>query len=143
MKRLALAFAASLLTTPALAADVGGSGTQPYGCTVVGNSSMNLVSTGPNQLIATGPGSIYQNSDTDYTLSAVTVSGPDANVQSTISAIGGTLSVASTDVGNAIQQINGELSENLTYTVSVSSSDGILTSGNYSAYATLTCTAAQ
>lgn len=142
MKKLLLPLAAVMAAQPVFAQNISASGTQGYSCTVVGNNSISLVSTGQNQLTATGAGSIYQNGATDYTLSAVTATGPDANKQATVSAAGSTLSVSATTAGGATQQITGELSENVTYTVTVSSSDGILSAGNYSASADLTCTAA-
>lgn len=142
MHKLLLAAALLLIPSASIAATVGGSGTQPYACTVVGDSSISLVSTGQNQLTATGSGSIYQNGSTDYTLTSVTATGPDANTQATVAASGGTLSVSATTSAGDTQQITGELSENVTYTVTVSSSDGILAAGSYSATADLTCAAA-
>ena len=142
MKALPLVGALLLSATPALADNVGGSGTQPYTCSVVGNSSLNLVSTGNNQLTATGSGSVSQNGDTDYALSSVTVTGPDANLQATTTAIGTTLNLSATDSVGDSQSVTGELIDTVNYTVTLSSSDGTLTAGSYTSAAELTCTAA-
>lgn len=142
MLKILFATALLLLPSASIAATISGSGTQPYSCTVVGSSSISLLSTGQNQLTATGSGSIYQNGNTDYTLTAVTASGPDSNIDAIVDANGGTLSTRASTAGGATQRIAGELAENVTYTVSVFSSDGILTAGNYTASAELTCTAA-
>lgn len=142
MKKLIPLLSALLLGAPAAASTVSGSGTQPYACTVVGNSSINLVSTGQNQLTANGSGSVYQNGATDYTLGSVTTTGPDANSQTTVTAIGGTLNMSATESAGDTQQISGELSETVTYTISISSSDSVLAAGNYTATTSLTCTAA-
>ena len=133
----------SLLLFPsaALASNVGGSGTQPYACTVVGNSSLNLVSTGQNQLTASGSGSITQNGDTTYTLSTVSVTGPDANVLASTTAVGNTLTMYASTLGGTAQALTGELSESITYTVTISSTDGILSAGSYTSAAELTCAA--
>lgn len=133
----------SLLLFPlaASASNVGGSGTQPYACTVVGNSSLNLVSTGQNQLTASGSGSITQNGNTTYTIGTVGITGPDTNVQASTTAIGNTLNVSATESLGDSQAITGELSESVTYTVTISSSDGILSAGSYTSAAELTCTA--
>ena len=139
---LLLAAAALLIPGASVAATIQGSGTQPFACTVVGNSSINLVSTGQNQLFATGSGTITQNGDTDYTISAVSVTGPDGNLQATIGATGNTLSLSATDAAGATQQVTGELSESTTYSVTISSSDGVLSAGSYTASADLTCSAA-
>jgi len=142
MKRLTLALAAALVCLPATAAEIGGTGTQPYACTVVGDPTVSLTSNGQNLIAGSGSGSIFQNNDTTYTLSSVTVTGPDSNRAGTISAGGSVLGVASTNSSSDTQDISGELSENVVYTVSVTSTDGILTSGSYTATASLTCTAA-
>ena len=142
MKKLIPLFSALLIGAPAMASTISGSGTQPYACTVVGDSSINLVSTGQNQLTATGTGSIYQNGSTDYTIGAVATSGPDANISAIVDANGSTLSVRATNTVGDSQQISGELAENVIYTVNISSTDGILSAGNYSATTSLTCTAA-
>ena len=131
----------ALFPLAASASNVGGSGTQPYACTVVGNSTLNLVSTGQNQLTASGPGSIIQNGNTTYSLGAVGITGPDANVQAATTAIGNTLSVSASESAGTLQAITGELSESVTYTVTISSSDGILSAGSYTSAAELTCAA--
>ena len=141
MKALPLIGALLLSATPALADNVGGSGTQPYACSVVGNSSLNLVSTGNNQLTATGSGSVSQNGATDYALSSVTATGPDANLQASTTAIGTTLNLASTESAGDAQSIAGELTDTVNYTVTLSSSDGTLTAGAYTSAAELTCIA--
>lgn len=141
MKRLLILGLTLLAPGVAMAATVGGSGTQPYACTVVGDSSIALVSTGQNQLTATGSGTIYQNGDTNYTIANVTTTGPDANIASTITAIGGTLNLSATRSTGSSQVISGELSENVTYTVTVSSTDSILSAGSYTSQTSLTCAA--
>ena len=140
MKRL-LVLAALLLAGPAMAETVGGSGTQPYSCTVVGNPSISLVSTGQNSLTATGGGSITQNADTTYTLTAVTATGPDVNRQSTISVASNSLNTSATESAGTTSLVSGEVSEATTYTITISSSDGVLTAGDYTASADLTCAA--
>lgn len=142
MKRLALALAASLFSAPVLASTIESSGTQPYACTVVGDNSISLVSVNQNQLSATGTGYVYQNGDTEYTLSTVTATGPDNAIEAVTSAIGGVVSLLSSHISSDSQQINGELSQNINYTVSVSSADGILAAGDYTTTTSLTCTAA-
>ena len=141
MKHLLILGLTLLAPGAAMAATVGGSGTQPYTCTVVGDSSIALVSTGQNQLTATGSGSIYQNGDTNYTITNVTATGPDANIASTITAVGGNLNLSATLSTGASQIISGELSENVTYTVTISSTDSILSAGSYTSQASLTCAA--
>ena len=141
MKRLLILALTLLAPGAAMAATVGGSGTQPYSCTVVGDSSIALVSTGQNQLTATGSGTISQNGDTNYTITSVTTTGPDANIASTITAIGGTLNLSATRTTGASQVISGELSENVTYTVTISSTDNILSAGSYTSQTSLTCAA--
>lgn len=141
MKKILLATLLALSPMAAFAANVGGTGTQPYACSVVGNSSLNLVSTGNNQLTATGAGSVSQNGDTTYTLSSVTATGPDANLQATTTAIGTTLSLSASNSAGATQVISGELTDTANYTVTLSSSDGTLTAGAYTSAAELTCVA--
>jgi len=141
MKKILLATLLALSPMAALADNVGGSGTQPYACSVVGNSSLNLVSTGNNQLTATGAGSVSQNGNTTYSLSLVTATGPDTNLQATTTAIGTTLNLSSTDSAGDTQAITGELTDTVNYTVSLSSSDGTLTAGAYTSAAELTCIA--
>lgn len=141
MKRLLILGLTLLAPGMAMAATVGGSGTQPYACTVVGDSSIALVSTGQNQLTATGSGTITQNGDTNYTMTSVTTTGPDVNIASTITAIGNTLNLSATRSTGSSQVISGELSENLTYTVTVSSTDSILSAGSYTSQTSLTCAA--
>jgi len=141
MKNLLLAIAFAFIPVAALADNVGGSGTQPYACSVVGDSSINMVSTGQNQLTASGSGSIKQNGNTTYSMTVVTTSGPDANLQASTTAIGNTLNLSSTESVSDTQAITGELDETVTYNVSLSSSDGILAAGAYTTAAELTCTA--
>ena len=131
MKKILLASLLALSPMAAFADNVGGSGTQPYACSVVGNSSLNLVSTGNNQLTATGAGSVSQNGDTTYSLSLVTASGPDSNLAATTTAIGTTLNLASNDTTGDTQAITGELTDTVNYTVTLSSSDGTLAAGAY------------
>lgn len=142
MKKILLATFLMLTPAAALAADVGGTGTQPYACSVVGNSSLNLVSTGNNELTATGAGSVSQNGDTTYSLSLVTATGPDSNLEATTTAIGATLNLSSTDSSSSTQTVLGELADTVTYTVALSSSDGTLSAGSYTSAAELTCLAA-
>ena len=141
MKTLLLAGVLLFAAAPAFADNVGGSGTQPYACSVVGNSSLNLVSTGNNQLTATGSGSVSQNGATDYSLSSVTANGPDTNLQASTTAIGTTLNLSSTNSAGDSQSVSGELTETVSYTVTLSSSDGTLAAGAYTSAAELTCTA--
>lgn len=141
MKNLLLAIAFAFIPVAAFADNVGGTGTQPYACSVVGNSSLNLVSTGNNQLTATGSGSVSQNGNTTYTLSSVTATGPDTNLQATTTAIGTTLNLSATNSAGANQAITGELTDTVNYTVTLSSSDGTLTAGAYTSAAELTCVA--
>jgi len=130
-----------LVPTAALADNVGGSGTQPYACSVVGNSSLNMVSTGNNQLTATGAGSVSQNGDTTYSLSLVTATGPDTNLDATTTAIGTTLNLSADDTAGDTQAITGELTDTVNYTVTLTSSDGTLAAGAYTSAAELTCIA--
>lgn len=141
MKKILLATLLALSPMAALADNVGGSGTQPYACSVVGNSSLNLVSTGNNQLTATGAGSVSQNGDTTYSLSLVTATGPDTNLDATTTAIGTTLNLSSSDSAGDTQAITGELTDTVNYTVTLSSSDGTLAAGSYTSAAELTCIA--
>jgi len=141
MKKILLATLLMLVPTAALADNVGGSGTQPYACSVVGNSSLNMVSTGNNQLTATGAGSVSQNGDTTYSLSLVTATGPDTNLDATTTAIGTTLNLSADDTAGDTQAITGELTDTVNYTVTLSSSDGTLAAGAYTSAAELTCIA--
>ena len=141
MKKILLATLLALSPMAALADNVGGSGTQPYACSVVGNSSLNMVSTGNNQLTATGAGSVSQNGDTTYSLSLVTATGPDSNLDATTTAIGTTLNLSADDAAGDTQAITGELTDTVNYTVTLSSSDGTLTAGAYTSSAELTCIA--
>lgn len=141
MKRLA-GLLAVLIAAPVSAAQISASGTQPYSCTVVGASSIPLTSIGQNALVGSAFGSIYQNSDTVYNLSAVTVTGPDVNRSATIEVTSNSLDTASTESFGTSTTINGELSQTTTYQVTISSTDGILTAGTYTASADLTCSAA-
>jgi len=135
--------AATLLFMPlAVSAEtISSSGTQPFACTVVGDTSIALGSANSNLLNGSGSGSITQNGSTVYTLGVVGVTGPDTNVEATTSASGATLSMGSTELAGAAQTITGALTESVTYDVTVSSSDGVLDAGAYTTTAELTCAA--
>jgi hypothetical protein len=100
------------------------------------------VSTGNNQLTATGAGSVSQNGSTTYTLSVVTATGPDVNLQASTTAIGTTLNLSASESAGTSQVISGELTDTVNYTVTLSSSDGTLAAGAYTSTAELTCVAA-
>ncbi len=141
MKRLLLIATLALMPSASIAATVAGSGTQPYACTVIGNSSINLVSTGNNQLTATGSGSLAQNGDTTYTMTAATTTGPDANLQDVTTVTGGSVSLSVTESAGDSQAITGELDQTVTYQITLSSSDGTLEAGSYTSSSELTCAA--
>ena len=141
MNKILLAVALFLMPAAAVAETISSSGTQPYACTVVGDTSIVLGSSNTNLLSGSGSGSISQNGDTVYTMGIVGVTGPDVNVEATTSALGTNLNVGSTESASGTQAVTGEVSENVSYSVTVSSSDGVLSPGAYTTTAELTCAA--
>ena len=141
MKKILLAALFAALPLSVSAAEVSGSGDQPYACTVISNSSITLVSTGNNELTATGSGSFAQNGNTTYTMSAATTTGPDVNLQDVTTVTGGSVSLSVTESAGDSQAITGELDQTVTYRITLSSSDGTLEAGSYTSSSDLTCAA--
>ena len=149
MKRLLAAAASASLLFPsaALAVDSGtvtGTGTVGYVCDMTLPGTTNLTASGADSLAGLDTIGLQQNGNTTYTLSGLTLSGPNG------SDLLGTIQVARED-GTAIVtnsstttpatgDVTGTVSENgrLSMTIQELTLEGMLI-GNYSVSATLSC----
>ena len=150
MKRLLAAAAASaslLFPSAALAVDSGtvtGTGNVSYVCDMTLPGTTNLTAAGADSLTGLDTIGLQQNGDTTYTLSALTVSGPNgSDLLGTIQVAReeGTPVVTNSSTSTAATgNVTGNVSENgrLSMTIQELTTASMLV-GNYSVSATVSC----
>ena len=150
MKRLlatAVASAAVLFPSAALAVDSGtvtGTGNVSYVCDMTLPGTTNLTAAGADSLTGLDTIGLQQNGDTTYTLSALTVSGPNgSDLLGTIQVAReeGTPVVTNSSTSTAATgNVTGNVSENgrLSMTIQELTTASMLV-GNYSVSATVSC----
>ena len=148
MKRaLVAALTAALLPSAALAVDTGtvtGTGTVTYLCDMTLPGTTNLAAAGADSLTGLNTIGLQQNGDTTYTLSGLTLNGPNGtDLLGTIQVAreeGTAIVTNSSTTTPATGNVAGSVSENGRLSMTIQElTQPTMQAGNYSVSATLSC----